>query len=80
MNVSFLTVSTMGEAYVKIAGRRDCTIGSIDTALVILFELEGESCPALADAFDVPVGTVYSRLHAARRAFEQAVRELREGR
>lgn len=49
-------------------------------SLFILFELEGEACPALADAFDVPVGTVYSRLHAARRAFEQAVRELREGR
>ena len=48
-------------------------------SLFILFELEGETCPALAELFEVPVGTIYSRLHAARKAFEQAVRELRQG-
>lgn len=48
-------------------------------SLFILFELEGETCPALAELLDVPIGTVYSRLHAARKAFEQAVRALREG-
>jgi RNA polymerase sigma-70 factor (ECF subfamily) len=38
-------------------------------AVFILFELEGESCESIAAGLDVPVGTVHSRLHAARRAF-----------
>ena len=42
----------------------------------VLFELEGEPCDAIAAALDVPVGTVYSRLHAARRKFRAAYREL----
>ncbi len=33
----------------------------------ILFELEDESCTSIAAATGVPVGTVYSRLHFARR-------------
>lgn len=35
----------------------------------ILYELEGQSCEAIAEGLKIPVGTVYSRLHAARRAF-----------
>jgi RNA polymerase sigma-70 factor (ECF subfamily) len=38
-------------------------------AVFILFELEGESCESIAAGLHVPVGTVHSRLHAARRAF-----------
>jgi RNA polymerase sigma-70 factor (ECF subfamily) len=45
-------------------------------ALFVLFELEGESCDALAAAFDVPVGTIYSRLHKAREQFLSAYRKL----
>jgi RNA polymerase sigma-70 factor, ECF subfamily len=45
-------------------------------ALFVLFELEGESCDALAAAFGVPVGTIYSRLHAARSEFLGAYRRL----
>lgn len=41
-------------------------------ALFVLFELEGESCDAIAVALGVPVGTVYSRLHGARQAFREA--------
>jgi RNA polymerase sigma-70 factor (ECF subfamily) len=41
-------------------------------AVFILFELEGESCDAIAAGLELPVGTVYSRLHAARRAFRQS--------
>jgi RNA polymerase sigma-70 factor (ECF subfamily) len=41
-------------------------------AAFILYELEGESCAAIAASFDVPVGTVYSRLHHARRRFMEA--------
>jgi RNA polymerase sigma-70 factor (ECF subfamily) len=42
-------------------------------AVFILFELEGESCESIAAGLDVPVGTVYSRLHAARREFRESV-------
>ena len=41
-------------------------------AVFILFELEGESCEAIAAGLGIPVGTVYSRLHHARREFERA--------
>lgn len=40
-------------------------------ALFVLFEIEGEPAPAIAAALGVPIGTVYSRLHAARRAFTE---------
>jgi RNA polymerase sigma-70 factor (ECF subfamily) len=39
-------------------------------AIFLLFELEGESCQAIAEAFDLKLGTVYSRLHMARSKFE----------
>jgi len=41
-------------------------------AAFVLFELEGESCESIAASWEVPVGTIYSRLHHARRAFMQA--------
>lgn len=41
-------------------------------AAFVLFELEGESCEAIAQALDIPIGTVYSRLHHARRRFRAA--------
>jgi RNA polymerase sigma-70 factor (ECF subfamily) len=42
-------------------------------AIFLLFELEGESCQAIAEAFDLKLGTVYSRLHHARSKFEAYV-------
>jgi RNA polymerase sigma-70 factor (ECF subfamily) len=46
-------------------------------AVFVMFELEGLSCPEIAAELEVPVGTVYSRLHAARELFAQhAKREL----
>ncbi len=41
-------------------------------SVFVLFELEGEPCDAIAAGLGIPTGTVYSRLHAARRAFRQA--------
>lgn len=41
-------------------------------AVFVLYELEGQACDAIAEALDVPVGTVYSRLHSARREFSKA--------
>lgn len=49
-------------------------------AVFVLFELHGESCDAIAAAFDVKIGTVYSRLHAARGEFRSSLARLkREG-
>lgn len=45
-------------------------------AVFVLFELEGEDCTAIAEALEVPVGTVYSRLHNARKRFLAAHEEL----
>ena len=49
-------------------------------AAFVLYELEGVPCQAIAASFDVPVGTVYSRLHHARRRFTEvyAAMELDE--
>lgn len=41
-------------------------------AVFILFEIEGESCESIAAGMRIPIGTVYSRLYAARRGFQQA--------
>lgn len=38
-------------------------------AVFVLFELEGESCEEIAQGLSVPLGTVHSRLHAARKNF-----------
>ena len=43
----------------------------------ILYELEGDSCDSIAAAMEIPVGTVHSRLHAARRGFRIAYRKPR---
>ena len=44
-------------------------------AVFVLFEVEGEDCASIAHAFNIPVGTVYSRLHTARKAFLQAFQQ-----
>ena len=43
-------------------------------AVLVMFELEEMPCERIAALLGVPVGTVYSRLHAARRELESAVR------
>jgi RNA polymerase sigma-70 factor (ECF subfamily) len=45
-------------------------------AVFILFEIEGESCASIARGLDIPIGTVYSRLHTARRDFQRAYDRL----
>ncbi len=41
-------------------------------AVFVLFEMEGESCEDIAAGLGIPVGTVYSRLHHARKKFRRA--------
>ena len=52
-------------------------------AVFVMFEIDEMACEEIAQILDVPVGTVHSRLHAARKSFQKAlarmqVRELRE--
>jgi RNA polymerase sigma-70 factor (ECF subfamily) len=44
--------------------------------VVVLCDLEGHTAPEAATHLEIPVGTVYSRLHEGRRAFVAAVHAL----
>jgi RNA polymerase sigma-70 factor (ECF subfamily) len=48
-------------------------------AIFVMFELDELSCDAIAEMLSIPTGTVYSRLHAARKAFQQALERVRAG-
>ncbi len=48
-------------------------------AVFVMFELEGLSCQDIAGQLGVPVGTVYSRLHAARAFFEKEAQRFDQG-
>ncbi len=53
-------------------------LGAISEAKRVAFlmaELEGLSCPEIAAALGVPVGTVWTRLHAARRELRRALEQ-----
>jgi RNA polymerase sigma-70 factor (ECF subfamily) len=42
-------------------------------AAFVMFELEGRSCDEIAELMGVPLGTVHSRIHAARAHFKRAL-------
>jgi RNA polymerase sigma-70 factor (ECF subfamily) len=46
-------------------------------AVFVMYEMEGLQCTEIADALEVPVNTVYSRLRIARQRFAATVRRLR---
>lgn len=46
-------------------------------AVFVMFELEEMSCDQIAQTLGIPTGTVYSRLHTARKAFEAALARYR---
>jgi RNA polymerase sigma-70 factor (ECF subfamily) len=55
--------------------RLDAMLNELDLdkrAVFVMFEIDGLSCDEIAAIAGVPVGTVYSRLHAARKAFARA--------
>jgi RNA polymerase sigma-70 factor (ECF subfamily) len=41
-------------------------------AVLVMYEIEGLSCQEIADELGVPIGTIHSRLHAARSRFKKA--------
>jgi RNA polymerase sigma-70 factor (ECF subfamily) len=45
-------------------------------ALFVMFEIDEVSCEEIAEILGIPIGTVYSRLHSARKEFESALRRL----
>jgi RNA polymerase sigma-70 factor (ECF subfamily) len=47
-------------------------------AVFLMFEIEGIACQDIASQLGVPVGTVYSRLHAARQFFAEEAKKQRE--
>jgi RNA polymerase sigma-70 factor (ECF subfamily) len=57
-------------------GRALETLSLEHRSVFVLFEIHGEPCDSIAAAFGLPVGTVYSRLHAARRGFLRAYQQL----
>ncbi|MBN2191501.1 MAG: sigma-70 family RNA polymerase sigma factor [Polyangiaceae bacterium] len=70
----------------RIAARRQArrllsqaldALGPEKRAVFVMFELEGQSCAEIAEVMGVPVGTVYSRLHTARRRVAAAGAKLR---
>jgi RNA polymerase sigma-70 factor, ECF subfamily len=42
-------------------------------AIIVMFEIEELPCAEIAELMNVPIGTVYSRLHAARRQLKAAL-------
>ena len=48
-------------------------------AVFVMFEIEEMSCEEIAGVVGVPVGTVYSRLHKARKEFATAVEKQKRG-
>lgn len=48
-------------------------------AVFTMFEIEGVDCRLIAEELEVPVGTVYSRLHKAREDLRGALSEFRAG-
>jgi RNA polymerase sigma-70 factor (ECF subfamily) len=45
-------------------------------AVFVLFELEEESCEQIAAGLGIPIGTVHSRLHTARKEFTAALERI----
>lgn len=56
--------------------RLDAVLDELDVekrAVFVMFEVEEMGCDEIAALVGVPVGTIYSRLHAARKQFEKAL-------
>lgn len=59
--------------------RLDLLLDELDLekrAVFVMFEVDEMPCDEIAQILEVPMGTVYSRLHAARRAFQKALARM----
>lgn len=54
------------------------TLSPVLRATLLLAQHEGETCTSIAASMNVPTGTVYWRLHQARRAFRKAIEAQHE--
>ena len=50
------------------------TLEARQRAVFVMFEIDGLACSEIAAQLEVPIGTVHSRLHAARKAFANAAK------
>lgn len=57
----------------ELAERALATLDVGKRAIFVMFEIEELPCAEIAALMNVPVGTVYSRLHAARRQLNEAL-------
>jgi RNA polymerase sigma-70 factor (ECF subfamily) len=63
----------------QLLERLNLALSSLDIdkrAVFVLFELDGESCDAIAAGLGVPLTTAYSRLHSARKELKAAFARL----
>ena len=72
------TTQTFRDPRPALEARRDVTralagLSEAKRMTLLMAEVEGMSCSEIADALEVPVGTVWTRLHAARRHLRQAL-------
>lgn len=70
------SVASEREARARLAAILD-TLDPDRRAVFVMFEIDGVPCDEIAALMGVPVGTVYSRLHAARKDFERALARWR---
>jgi len=49
-------------------------------AIFVMFEIDEVPCESIAEMLSIPLGTVYSRLHTARKAFAEALERVKAGR
>jgi RNA polymerase sigma factor (sigma-70 family) len=50
-------------------------LSEVKRITLLLAEVEGLSCAEIAEALDVPIGTVWTRLHAARREIRRTLED-----
>lgn len=63
-------------ARLQAGGDLERALGRLSEAkrvTLLLAEVEGMSCPEIAAALEIPIGTVWTRLHAARRELRAAI-------
>jgi RNA polymerase sigma-70 factor (ECF subfamily) len=65
----------LGESLLRLSAALDRMDPSLRATLV-LAEIEGETCPSIAASMSVPVGTVYWRLHRARKELRSALKRI----